>query len=103
MRVISVAILKEFWAKHPASEEPLRIWFAETKSARWASPSDIKAQYGSASILKNNRVVFNIAGNKLRLVAAIHYLSFSLLIKFVGTHEEYDQIDAQTFERKVKG
>lgn len=103
MRVISVAILREFWVKHPDAEDPLRIWFAEAKSARWSGPAVIKAQYGSASILKNNRVVFNIAGNKFRLVAAIHYLSFSMLIKFIGTHEEYDQIDAQTFERKVKG
>ena len=103
MRVISVGILKDFWGKHPAAEEPLRIWFAEAKAARWASPSDIKAQYRSASILKNNRVVFNIAGNKFRLVAAIHYLSFALLIKFVGTHAEYDQIDAQTFDRQSKG
>ncbi|MEY4367669.1 MAG: hypothetical protein RLZ28_1084 [Actinomycetota bacterium] len=103
MRVISVSILKDFWAKHPSSEEPLRLWFAEARAARWAGPADLKAQYGSASILKNNRVVFNIAGNKFRLVAAIHYLSFALLIKFVGTHEEYDRIDAQTFDRKVNG
>ena len=88
MRVISVAVLRDFWAKHPDAEEPLRTWFDVAKDARWSTPAEIKSQYGSASILKNNRVVFDIGGNKYRLIVAIHYASFNMLIKFVGTHKE---------------
>ena len=100
MRVISVGVLRDFWAQHPDAEQPLKTWFTTAKKARWASPADIRAQFGTASILQNNRVVFNIAGNKYRLVVAINYVAFILLLKFVGTHAEYDRIDAQTVGMK---
>lgn len=71
MRVIAVATLKAFWQRHPDAEQPLKAWFEEASNASWAKPSDIKAQYRSASILKNRRVVFNIKGNEYRLVVAV--------------------------------
>ena len=98
MRVISVGVLRDFWAQHSDAEQPLKTWFSTAKKARWASPADIKAQFGTASILQNNRVVFNIGGNKFRLVVVVLYNTYSILIKFIGTHEQYDRIDAQTIE-----
>ena len=94
MRVISVSTLKNFWASYPVAEQPLRAWYAEAKSADWASPADVKAQFRSASILQGGRVVFNIAGNKFRLVVAILYNTRIVLIRFVGTHDQYNKIDA---------
>jgi len=73
----------------------LEAWYCEANHAQWASPADVKGQYRSASILKGNRVVFNIAGNKYRLVVRINYASKTLFVRFIGTHEEYDQIDAE--------
>lgn len=98
MRVIAVSTLRQFWEKHPDAEQPLKAWFDEAGNAIWAQPSDIKAQYGSASILKNRRVVFNIKGNDYRLIVAIAYKLGIVYIKFIGTHTEYDKIDAETVE-----
>lgn len=98
MRVIAVSTLRQFWEKHPDAEQPLKAWFDEASNAIWAQPSDIKAQYGSASILKNRRVVFNIKGNDYRLIVAIAYKLGLVYIKFIGTHTEYDKIDAETVE-----
>jgi mRNA interferase HigB len=95
MRVISKKILKEFWVRYPDSENSLQAWHAEAKSAAWQSPAEIKAKYGSASILKNSRAVFNICGNKYRLVVQINYPFSVVYICFVGTHKEYDAIDAE--------
>ena len=99
MRVISGAVLREFWVRNRGAELPLRTWRDEARAADWAKPADIKEQFRSASILKDNRVVFNIGGNKYRLVTAVLYNTRVVLIKFLGTHEEYDLIDAQTAER----
>ncbi|MDR9396578.1 type II toxin-antitoxin system HigB family toxin [Pontimonas sp.] len=88
--------LRDFWDRHGDAEQPLRAWFEEARHAQWENPSDIKALYRHASVLQGGRVVFNIAGNKYRLVVAIDYLLHICYIKFVGTHAEYDQIDAQT-------
>ncbi len=99
MRVIAKRTLREFWLSLPHyqdSKGPLEAWHSEALKANWRSPQDIKAKYRHASILKNNRVVFNIAGNKYRLVVAIDYGRQACFIKFVGTHEQYDQIDAET-------
>ncbi|WP_457676387.1 type II toxin-antitoxin system HigB family toxin [Thiolapillus sp.] len=99
MRVIAKRTLREFWLSSPRyqdSKGPLEAWHSEALKANWRSPQDIKAKYRHASILKNNRVVFNIAGNKYRLVVAIDYGRQACFIKFVGTHEQYDQIDAET-------
>ena len=94
MRVISKKILREFWEKHSDSEQQLKSWFQETSNAEWNSPNDIKIEYPSASILSNNRVVFNFKGNKYRLIVRINYDYKMAWIRFVRTHAEYDKIDA---------
>src|SRR5437764_80099 len=96
MRIISKKALRDFWEKEPAARTTLEAWHAEAKAAEWISPSDVKARYGTASILKDGRVVFNIGGNKYRLVVWINYSFFTIYIRFVGTHEQYDESDAQT-------
>ena len=97
-RVISVRTLKEYWEKpdYSDAEQPLRAWYAEAKDARWSNPNDIKGQFHSASIIGKNRVVFNIKGNKYRLIVAIKYDFQIVYIRFVGTHKEYDAIDARS-------
>ena len=74
----------------------IEAWHAEAKNAEWATPAEVKSHYGHASILKDGRVVFNICGNKYRLVVWINYDFFTIYVRFVGTHAEYDEIDAQT-------
>lgn len=98
MRVIARRALQEHWERpgRGDSKEPLQAWFAEARQAKWATPADVKAQYGSASFVADNRVVFNIAGNKYRLVVHLHYERQICRVKFVGTHAEYDEIDAAT-------
>ena len=96
MHVISRKALKEFWEREPEAELQLRAWFAEAEDAEWKNPADVKAKYGRASILKGNRAVFNICGNKYRLVVRINYAFGRVYIRFVGTHAEYDEIDAET-------
>lgn len=98
MRVIAISSLRRFWEKHPAAEQPLKAWFDEAGKAAWTQPSDVKAQYRSASVLKNRRVVFNIKGNDYRLIVAIAYRLGIVYIKYIGTHAEYDRIDAETVE-----
>ena len=95
VRTIAIKTLREFWTKNRDAEQPLRAWYHEARKAKWTNPTQIKAQYRSASILKNNRVVFNIAGNKYRLVVRIHYQIGIVYIRFIGTHVEYDQIHAE--------
>ena len=95
MRVIARKPLIKFWERNKDSEQPLKAWFQEAKRARWNSPNEIKAQYASASILRNERVVFNIAGNKYRLVVRINYKIGIVYIRFIGTHSEYDRINAE--------
>jgi mRNA interferase HigB len=97
MRVISRKALVTFWARPGCrdAEGPLRAWFTETEHATWTGPTDIKEKYASASILKNSRVVFNIGGNKYRLVVKINYKARVVLIRFVGTHTEYDRINVE--------
>ena len=98
MRIVARRTLREFWegAGHQDSEQALRAWFAEAAKADWATPADIKRRYRNASFVGNSRVVFNVGGNKYRLVVAIKYPSRILFIKFVGTHAQYDRIDAET-------
>ena len=88
----------EFWKRHPDSKRMLESWFAEAQRAHWANPGQVKAQYRTASILKGRRAVFNICGNKYRLVAEVAYSQEIVLVKFVGTHKDYDAIDAETIE-----
>ncbi|HCC25458.1 MAG TPA: addiction module toxin RelE, partial [Holosporales bacterium] len=77
-------------------EEPLKSWFAETKKALWSSPQNIKDHYRSADFLKNNRVIFNISGNKYRLIVQVNYHFKIVYIRFIGTHQEYDKIDPES-------
>ena len=98
MRIIAVSYLRPFWESHPDAEQPLKSWVDEVKKANWSQPSDIKAQYRSASILKNRRVVLNIKGNDYRLVVSVAYRFQAIYVKFIGTHAEYDLIDAETVE-----
>jgi mRNA interferase HigB len=98
MRVIAVSTLRTFWKRHPDAEQPLKAWFEEATNASWNQPSDIKERYRSASILKNRRVVFNIKGNDYRLVVAVAYKLQVVYVKFVGTHKEYDAVDAETVD-----
>ncbi len=98
MRVIAVKNLRDFWEIHADAEAPLKAWLDEAKAAVWQSPADIKARYATASILKGRRVVFNIKGNDYRLIAAVAYQYEAVYIKFVGTHKQYDAINAETVE-----
>lgn len=94
MRIIALRTLREFWQEHADAEQPLRVWYDKTKRANWTSPADVKSDYRSASILANNRVVFNVKGNTYRLVAALDYQYGVVYIRFIGTHRAYDDIDA---------
>ena len=96
MRVIAVSSLRAFWELHSDAEQPLKAWYKETTSATWTQPADIKRQYRSVSVLKNNRVVFNIKGNDYRLIVAIAYKFQIVYVKFIGTHKAYDAVDAET-------
>lgn len=96
MRIVSRATLKEFWEQFSDAEQPLKAWYEEAKKADWCSPQDIKDKYLNASFVGNNRVVFNIHGNKYRLVVAINYKFSMCYIRFVGSHQDYDEIDAAT-------
>ena len=95
MRLIALSTLKVFWKSHPDAEQPLLSWHEQVKHADWQTPAEVKAAFGSASILRGGRVVFNIAGNKYRLVAWINHPYRVVYIRFVGTHKQYDQINAQ--------
>jgi mRNA interferase HigB len=95
VRVISRRILRKFWEKHPDARQPIQSWYADVKHAIWTGPTDIKSVYQNASFLANNRVAFNIKGNKYRIVIVIQYKYRQVYIRFVGTHKEYDRINAE--------
>lgn len=95
MRIISRKALKDFARRFPDAEGQLDAWYHEVKKAKWQTHPDIKEKYRSASILKYNRVVFNICGNKYRIVVKTNYQSGIVFIRFVGTHAEYNQINAE--------
>jgi mRNA interferase HigB len=96
MRIISRRTLREFWERHPDARHALQAWYADAKRAVWIRPADVKEIYRNASIVAQNRVVFNIKGSRYRLVVAVNYEYGMVYIRFVGTHEEYDRIDAAT-------
>lgn len=95
MRVISIKKLKDFWQKHADSEQALKSWYVEAKKSDWQKPNDIVIEYPSVSFISNNRVVFNIKGNKYRLICVIKYDFKILYIRFIGTHADYDKINAE--------
>ena len=96
MRVIAKKILRDFWLKHPDCEQQLKSWYNEAEIATWKTPNDIKRDYPSASILENNRIVFNIKGNNYRLIIKLNYHYQMVWIRFIGTHAQYDKVDAAT-------
>ncbi len=100
MHIISRKRLKEFWERHPDARPALQSWLEDAKRAQWHAPTDIKQIYANASIIGNNRVVFNIKGNRYRLVVAVRYATAqyggTIYIRFIGTHSEYNKIDAET-------
>ena len=93
MRVIAKKILRDFWAKHSDSEQQLKSWYQEANNAEWKSPNEIKTKYSSASIINNDRIVFNIKGNNYRLIIKINFDYQIIWIRFIGTHSEYDRIN----------
>jgi mRNA interferase HigB len=97
MRIISRRTLRQFWeqSQYSDAEQPLRAWFREASRADWKSPAEVKADYRSASIVGEDRVVFNIAGNKYRLVVRVNFPYRVVYIRFVGTHRQYDRIDVK--------
>jgi mRNA interferase HigB len=95
MRVIAKKVLREFWKKQTDSEVQLKSWYKEASKAEWDSPEKIKSEYSRASILKNGRVVFNICGNKYRLIVKINYLRRWVFIRVIGSHGDYDKTDAR--------
>lgn len=99
MRIIALSTLKAFWEDDPAftdAIQPTLAWYRHVLKADWKSPAEVKADFSSASILKDGRAVFNIAGNKYRIIVWINYAYGVVYIRFIGTHAQYDQIDAQT-------
>ena len=96
MRVIAKKILRDFWLKHPDCEQQLKSWYNEAEIATWKTPNEIKRDYPSASVLENNRIVFNIKGNNYRLIIKLNYHYQMVWIRFIGTHAQYDKIDATT-------
>jgi len=95
MRIIAKRALREFWEQYPDAEEALLAWYREVEKEDWDTPAKVKEKYRSASVIGDNRVVFNIKGNDYRLVVKINYAYRVVYIRFVGTHAEYDEIDAE--------
>lgn len=99
MRVIALSTLRRFWEGKEAqadAREPILAWYRHVLKADWRSPADVKREFGTASVLRDGRMVFNIAGNKYRLVVWINYPYRVVYIRFIGSHGQYDRIDAQT-------
>lgn len=96
MRIIARSSLREFWEIYPDAEQPLEAWYDEASRSKWESPADIKSIYRNASIIANNRVVFNIKGNNYRLIVHMRYDIRIIFIRFIGTHRDYENIDATT-------
>ncbi len=98
MRIIAFRTLREFYEqpKYRDSEQSLRAWYSDVKKAQWTGPNDIKRQYRNASIVGDKRVVFNIKGNDYRLIAALDFDHQVVYVRFIGTHKEYDKVDAKT-------
>jgi mRNA interferase HigB len=96
VRVFNRSTVRAFADEHADARQPLFAWFAEVQRTNWDGPDDIEAHYPSASFLADNRVVFNVKGNRYRVVVAVKYEVFAVYIRFIGTHTEYDEIDATT-------
>jgi len=95
-RILAKSTLREYWELYPDTEQYLKTWYDTAMNADWKTPADVKQTYANASILKNSRIVFNIKGNSFRLIAKFNFEKQWIFIRFVGTHSEYDKIDAET-------
>ena len=95
MRILVKSALRDFWERHPDAAVPLQTWHQRATKADWATPDQVKADFASASFIANDRVVFNIKGNTYRLVVRISYRQRRVYIRFIGTHAEYDRINAE--------
>jgi mRNA interferase HigB len=97
VQIIAKRTLRAFWLRHRAAQAPLELWHARTAKAKWTGPADVKARFGTTvDFVAGNRAIFDIGGNRFRLVAKIDYRVGLVLVRFVGTHAEYDRIDAAT-------
>ena len=97
MQIIAKSTLKAFWDRHPRAEMPLRAWYAVVNRATWRGPADVEAMFGAnVDFVGDNRVIFDIGGNKHRLVVHVAYAFGRVLVKFVGAHADYDDIDPET-------
>jgi mRNA interferase HigB len=95
MRIVAKSTLQAFWRRHPDAEGPLLAWYREVEKEDWEGPANVKEKYRNASFVKGNRIVFNIKGNDYRLIIKANYKYRMLYVRFVGTHAEYDKIDAE--------
>jgi len=101
VQIIALRTLKLFWADNPQAEKPLRIWYGVAAKAAWTGPADVKEQFGaSVDFVADNRMIFDVGGNKYRLIVRVSYEYRALMVKFIGTHAEYDKIDPITCEVK---
>jgi mRNA interferase HigB len=97
MQVIALRTLRQFWARHPQAEGPIRAWHSVARQAEWRTPQDIKRQFGTGvDFIGDNRVIFDLGGNKFRLIVHVSYAYQRALVKFIGTHSEYDRINPET-------
>jgi mRNA interferase HigB len=96
LRVIAKKILREFWEKHNDCEQQLKSWYQETSKAEWQNSNEIKLEFPTVSIIGDNRIVFNIKGNAYRLIVKINFDYQMVWIRFIGTHSEYDKVNAKT-------
>lgn len=95
MRIIKKGTLRDYWERHRDAEQPLKAWYKEVKAADWRSPHDVKLMYRNASVVGDSRIVFNIAGNKYRLVVKLNYVFGVVYVRFIDTHADYDQINVE--------
>lgn len=99
MKIVALSTLKAFWTKHPEAQRSLEAWYNVAREENWTTPQDIRDRYRSADFVGDRRVVFNIGGNHYRLIVAVAYRTGWVYVKFVGTHAEYDKVDASTVEQ----
>lgn len=101
MQIIALRTLRRFWERHPQAETPIRIWYTVVSRAAWQGPADVKAEFGSAAdFIGDNRIIFDIGGNKYRLIVRVAYSYRRVLVKFIGTHAEYDRINPTTISMR---
>jgi len=96
MRIIAISTLRNFWIEHKPAEQPLKSWVQEAENSTWKNSAQLKAKYRNASIINSKRTVFNIKGNDYRLIVDIEYRLKIIFIVWIGTHSQYDKIDAKT-------